>query len=78
MAEAVLSYPQTKRVEWVLDWPGQVVLAGDLIYWTSEVTQVWEMLDHNSFRAKVWATFTVCYCVYMVCQHLYNILKPQG
>jgi dynein heavy chain len=40
MAEAVRSYSQTKRIDWVLDWPGQVVLAGDLIYWTSEVTEV--------------------------------------
>ncbi|XP_028407226.1 dynein heavy chain 3, axonemal-like [Dendronephthya gigantea] len=39
MAEAVKSYSRTKRVDWVLDWPGQVVLAGDLIYWTSEVTE---------------------------------------
>jgi dynein heavy chain len=40
MAEAVKSYSGAKRVDWVLDWPGQVVLAGDLIYWTSEVTEV--------------------------------------
>lgn len=40
MAEAVRSYSQTKRIDWVLDWPGQVVLACDLIYWTSEVTEV--------------------------------------
>ena len=40
MAEAVRSYSGTKRGDWVLDWPGQVVLAGDLIYWTSEVTEV--------------------------------------
>lgn len=42
MAEAVRSYSRAKRVDWVLDWPGQVVLAGDLIYWTSEVTEVYD------------------------------------
>jgi dynein heavy chain len=45
MAEAVRSYSQTKRIDWVLDWPGQVVLAGDLIYWTSEVTEVWDRCE---------------------------------
>ena len=54
MAEAVKSYSGTKRVDWVLDWPGQVVLAGDLIYWTSEVTEVRfryeKYVSQHSFR----------------------------
>ena len=39
-AEAVAAYPRQPRTEWVLSWPGQVVLATGIIYWTSEVTQV--------------------------------------
>ena len=39
-AEAVAAYPQQARTEWVLSWPGQVVLATGIIYWTSDVTQV--------------------------------------
>ena len=54
MGEAVKSYSGTKRVDWVLDWPGQVVLAGDLIYWTSEVTEVRfryeKYVSQHSFR----------------------------
>lgn len=30
---------QTPRTEWVLNWPGQVVIAGCQVYWTTEVTQ---------------------------------------
>jgi len=40
MSEAVTAYPQNLRTEWVLSWPGQVVLASSIIYWTKEVTQV--------------------------------------
>lgn len=40
MSEAVTAYPQSPRTEWVLSWPGQVVLASSIIYWTMEVTQV--------------------------------------
>lgn len=37
MAEAVAVYEDTPRVQWVVQWPGQVVLAGTSIYWTKDV-----------------------------------------
>ena len=30
---------QTPRTEWVLKWPGQVVIAGCQTFWTKEVTE---------------------------------------
>ena len=46
MAKAVESYSTMPRDEWVLAWPGQVVLASSTIHWSSEVTLVrrWKML----------------------------------
>jgi hypothetical protein len=40
MAEAVESYLTMPRHEWVLAWPGQVVLASGTIHWSAEVTTV--------------------------------------
>ena len=34
--------PQTPRTEWVLKWPGQVVIAGCQTYWTSEASEALE------------------------------------
>ncbi|CAL1134249.1 unnamed protein product [Cladocopium goreaui] len=32
------AYPSADRVKWCCEWPGQVVLATDMIFWTQEVT----------------------------------------
>ncbi|XP_033642613.1 dynein heavy chain 3, axonemal-like [Asterias rubens] len=40
--KAVAAYPETPRKTWVLNWPGQVVIAASTIYWTSEVTKAIE------------------------------------
>ena len=40
MGKAVKAYPLQPREEWVLNWPGQVVIASSTVHWTAEVTQV--------------------------------------
>lgn len=37
--QSVEAYTNTSRDKWVLDWPGQVILCGSQIYWTSEVVE---------------------------------------
>ncbi|XP_041348477.1 dynein heavy chain 3, axonemal-like isoform X2 [Gigantopelta aegis] len=38
MIKAVISYPDMPRREWVLEYPGQIVLAASQVHWTGEVT----------------------------------------
>ena len=38
-AKCVDAYKQTKRADWILQWPGQVILSVSQIYWTEDVTK---------------------------------------
>ncbi|XP_037242845.1 dynein heavy chain 1, axonemal [Falco rusticolus] len=38
-------YPEAPRTTWVLQWPGQVVIAGCQIFWTKEVSEALEAGD---------------------------------
>ncbi len=39
---SVTSYAEDPRKKWVLNWPGQVVIAVGTIYWTRDVTEAIE------------------------------------
>ncbi|XP_067360331.1 dynein axonemal heavy chain 1 [Channa argus] len=38
-------YPKQPREQWVLSWPGQVVIAGCQVFWTAEVSEALEQGD---------------------------------
>ncbi|XP_041639844.1 dynein heavy chain 1, axonemal [Cheilinus undulatus] len=39
------AYSEHPRTEWVLSWPGQVVIAGCQVFWTAEVSEALELGD---------------------------------
>uniref|UniRef100_G3TQL9 Dynein axonemal heavy chain 1 n=1 Tax=Loxodonta africana TaxID=9785 RepID=G3TQL9_LOXAF len=45
---AIKAYPTMPRTQWVLNWPGQVTIAGCQTYWTMEVAEALEVGDLSS------------------------------
>ena len=51
--ESVAAYEEKPRDKWVLEWPGQVVIAASTIYWTKDVTDAIEngtLKVHGCYR----------------------------
>lgn len=46
--DSIAAYFNTQREEWILSWPGQIVLCSSQVHWTSEVC---ESFDGNSVPA---------------------------
>ena len=46
--ESVVAYEEKPRDKWVLEWPGQVVIAASTIYWTRDVT---DAIEHGTLQA---------------------------
>ncbi|CAG7816608.1 unnamed protein product [Allacma fusca] len=45
--KAVSAYSTVPRAKWVLDWPGQVIICSDSIFWTMDVT---EAIQNNTMK----------------------------
>ena len=37
--QSVAQYPTVAREQWIINWPGQVVIGGSQVFWTKEVTE---------------------------------------
>lgn len=50
MSNAVTAYSQDPRRKWVLDWPGQIIIAASTVYWTTDVTNA---IEHGALRVAI-------------------------
>lgn len=50
--EGVIAYFTVAREEWILAWPGQIVLCASQIHWTSEVSESFEDYSTGKYLAK--------------------------
>ena len=65
MAEAVEAYPKVPRKQWVLDWPGQVVIAASSIYWTEEVNEAITNGTMKVCNTDVSSSVCMSVCLYL-------------
>ncbi|XP_062929153.1 dynein axonemal heavy chain 3-like [Mobula hypostoma] len=52
MQRALAACPQVSRDQWALGWPGQVVLACSIVYWTTAVSQAITQNELKGFLKK--------------------------
>eukprot|EP00960_Hanusia_phi_P026860 746504-Hanusia_phi.AAC.16 len=52
MAKSIKSYLETDRKQWVLEWPGQVILGVDQAYWSKETGEAIENNDLSGYHKK--------------------------
>lgn len=51
--QAIQAYPNRPRTNWVLEWPGQAVLAGSQTFWTQEVTEAFSRGDIKTLLVRL-------------------------
>ena len=51
--DGISTYTSTPRAKWVLDWPGQAVIAGSQTYWTKEVTEAIQKSELKKLLASL-------------------------
>jgi hypothetical protein len=56
--KAIRAYSESVREDWVLEWPGQIVLSGSQTHWTAEVS-------------TAISQGTICICLMRVCSDLF-------
>ena len=55
MAKGYEAYKSIPREQWVLEWPGQIVLAVTQIYWTAEIELTYQSLEKDPASMKIFA-----------------------
>ncbi|XP_015588713.1 dynein heavy chain 3, axonemal [Cephus cinctus] len=50
--DSVIAYFNTTRSEWMLTWPGQIVICASQIHWTSEVCESFEDNSTSKYLSK--------------------------
>lgn len=52
------------RKEWVLQWPGQVVICASSIFWTKEVA---EAIETNTLQVCLFVFLFIIFCLCYLC-----------
>ena len=63
------AYAEDPRVQWVQEWPGQVVLCVDMIYWTAEVHEAIRLGPKGlqDYSKKLQSQVCLHHCIMYTC-----------
>ena len=50
MMKSVTAYEVVPRGKWVLEWPGQVIIAASTVYWTADVTKA---IEEGTLKVRI-------------------------
>ena len=63
LRESVVDYPSKAREKWIFDWPSQIILVVNQIYWCQEVEEAFMKLNKGQSNAmKVCSTYVTQLC----------------
>lgn len=63
LRESVVDYPSKAREKWIFDWPSQIILVVNQIYWCQEVEEAFMKLNKGQSNAmKVCHTYIIHLC----------------
>ena len=51
LRESVVDYPSKAREKWIFDWPSQIILVVNQIYWCQEVEEAFMKLNKGQSNA---------------------------
>lgn len=69
ISESFNAYANTSRGNWVLEWPGQIVICVSSIFWTAEVTDA--MKHHDGVQVRLNCDCNA-YALSAICCHHYT------
>lgn len=59
--QSVVDYPSKAREKWIFDWPSQIILVVNQIFWCQEVEEAFMNLGKGKSSAlKVWSCHAKC------------------
>ena len=60
LRESVVDYPSKAREKWIFDWPSQIILVVNQIYWCQEVEEAFMKLGKGQSNALKVAVPSIC------------------
>ncbi len=68
--ESVVDYPSKAREKWIFDWPSQIILVVNQIFWCQEVEEAFMKLNKGQANAMKVHYSSMFACHVSFCTHL--------